>query len=201
MKIKDRIEALFLASNRSLTLEDIHELLNINSKEEESEVINSIQKIQDEYRDKAYNLVEVSSGYRVQISHESAEDIAKLWEVKPLKLSRATLETLSIIAYMQPVTRGDIEDIRGVNVATNIIKLLIDQGWIKIKGYRDVPGRPALFITTQKFLDDFSMKNLEELPVLPDLPEIENISPELTLQDDSIEQEAPKILEKNFQNI
>ena len=192
MKIKDRIETLFLASNRSLTLEDIHELLNINSKEEESEVINSIQKIQDEYRDKAYNLVEVSSGYRVQISHESAEDIAKLWEVKPLKLSRATLETLSIIAYMQPVTRGDIEDIRGVNVATNIIKLLIDQGWIKIKGYRDVPGRPALFITTQKFLDDFSMKNLEELPVLPDLPEIENISPELTLQDDSIEQEAPK---------
>ena len=192
MKIKDRIEALFLASNRSLTLEDIYELLNINSKEEESEVINSIQQIQDEYRDKAYDLVEVSSGYRVQISHESAEDITKLWEVKPLKLSRATLETLSIIAYMQPVTRGDIEDIRGVNVATNIIKLLIDQGWIKIKGYRDVPGRPALFITTQKFLDDFSMKNLEELPVLPDLPEIENISPELTLQDDSIEQEAPK---------
>ena len=192
MLIKDRVEALFLASNRSLTLEDIHELLNIESKEDESEVINSIQQLQDEYKDKAYNLIEVSSGYRVQISHESAEDIAKLWEVKPLKLSRATLETLSIIAYMQPVTRGDIEDIRGVNVATNIIKLLIDQGWIKIKGYRDVPGRPALFITTQKFLDDFSMKSLDELPVLPDLPEIENISPELTLQDDSIEQEAPK---------
>ena len=192
MKIKDRIEALFLASNRSLTLEDIHELLNIESKEDESEVINSIQQLQDEYKDKAYDLIEVSSGYRVQISHESAEDIAKLWEVKPLKLSRATLETLSIIAYTQPVTRGDIEDIRGVNVATNIIKLLIDQGWIKIKGYRDVPGRPALFITTEKFLDDFSMKSLDELPVLPDLPEIENISPELTLQDDSIEQEAPK---------
>ena len=192
MKIKDRIEALFLASNRSLTLEDIHELLNIESKADESEVINSIQQLRDEYKDKAYDLIEVSSGYRVQISHESAEDIAKLWEVKPLKLSRATLETLSIIAYIQPVTRGDIEDIRGVNVATNIIKLLIDQGWIKIKGYRDVPGRPALFITTQKFLDDFSMKSLDELPVLPDLPEIENISPELTLQDDSIEQEAPK---------
>ena len=192
MKIKDRIEALFLASNRSLTLEDINELLNLNSKEDESEVINSIQQLQDEYKDKAYDLIEVSSGYRVQINHESSEDIAKLWEVKPLKLSRATLETLSIIAYMQPVTRGDIEDIRGVNVATNIIKLLIDQGWIKIKGYRDVPGRPALFTTTQKFLDDFSMKNLSELPALPDLPEIENISPELTLQDDSIEQESPK---------
>jgi segregation and condensation protein B len=92
---------------------------------------------------------------------------------------------------MQPVTRGDIEDIRGVNVATNVIKILMDQGWIKIKGYRDVPGRPALFITTQKFLDDFSMKTLDDLPVLPNLPEIDNISPELKLQEDAVEHEAP----------
>ena len=96
--------------------------------------------------------------------------------------SKATLETLSIIAYMQPVTRGDIEDIRGVNVATNVVKLLIDQGWIKIKGYRDVPGRPALFITTNKFLDDFSMKDLEDLPKLPELPDPIDISPELALE-------------------
>ena len=94
--------------------------------------------------------------------------------------------------YMQPVTRGDIEDIRGVNVATNVIKLLLDQGWIKIKGYRDVPGRPALFITTQKFLDDFAMKTLSDLPELPDLPEIESITPELSLQNEPAEQEAPK---------
>ena len=192
MEIKERIEALFLASNRPLKIDDIYELLNITTKEDQSKAINSIQKLKDDYKDKAYDLVEVSSGYRIQLVQESSEDIARLWEVKPLKLSKATLETLSIIAYMQPVTRGDIEDIRGVNVATNIIRLLIDQGWIKIKGYRDVPGKPALFVTTQKFLDDFSMKNLDELPVLPDLPEIENISPELTLQDDSIEQEAPK---------
>ena len=192
MEIKERIEALFLASNRPLKIDDIYELLNITTKEDQSKAINSIQKLKDDYRDKAYDLIEVSSGYRIQLVQEASEDIARLWEVKPLKLSKATLETLSIIAYMQPVTRGDIEDIRGVNVATNIIRLLIDQGWIKIKGYRDVPGKPALFVTTQKFLDDFSMKNLDELPVLPDLPEIENISPELTLQDDSIEQEAPK---------
>ena len=192
MEIKERIEALFLASNRPLKIDDIYELLNITTKEDQSKAIKSIQKLKDDYKDKAYDLVEVSSGYRIQLVQESSEDIARLWEVKPLKLSKATLETLSIIAYMQPVTRGDIEDIRGVNVATNIIRLLIDQGWIKIKGYRDVPGKPALFVTTQKFLDDFSMKNLDELPVLPDLPEIENISPELTLQDDSIEQEAPK---------
>lgn len=107
-----------------------------------------------------------------------------MWEVKPLKLSRATLETISIIAYMQPVTRGDIEEIRGVSVATSVVKLLIDQGWTKIKGYRDVPGRPALFITTQKFLDDFSLKSLSELPELPNLPDVLSIDPELSLQND-----------------
>ncbi len=107
-----------------------------------------------------------------------------MWEVKPLKLSRATLETISIIAYMQPVTRGDIEEIRGVSVATSVVKLLIDQGWAKIKGYRDIPGRPALFITTQKFLDDFSLKSLSELPELPNLPDVLSIDPELSLQND-----------------
>ena len=94
---------------------------------------------------------------------------------------------------MQPVTRGDIEEIRGVAVATNVIKLLIDQGWIKIKGYRDVAGRPALFITTQKFLDDFSMKSISDLPVLPELPDIPNISPELSLEDEAKEQPTQEI--------
>ena len=192
MDIKKRTEALLLAANRALSVKDIVELLEIESAKEESEVLSAVVSLQGDYEDKPYDLVEVSSGYRIQLSHDYSKDIAKLWEVKPLRLSRATLETLSIITYMQPVTRGDIEDIRGVNVATNVIKVLMDQGWIKIKGYRDVPGRPALFITTQKFLDDFSMKTLGDLPVLPDLPEIENISPELSLQEDAIEQEAPK---------
>ena len=192
MDIKKRTEALLLAANRALSVKDIVELLEIQSAREESEVLSAVISLQGDYEDKPYDLVEVSSGYRIQLNQDYSNDIAKLWEVKPLRLSRATLETLSIITYMQPVTRGDIEDIRGVNVATNVIKVLMDQGWIKIKGYRDVPGRPALFITTQKFLDDFSMKTLDDLPVLPDLPEIENISPELSLQEDAIEQEAPK---------
>ena len=192
MDIKKRTEALLLAANRALSVKDIVELLEIQSAREESEVLSAVISLQGDYEDKPYDLVEVSSGYRIQLNQDYSKDIAKLWEVKPLRLSRATLETLSIITYMQPVTRGDIEDIRGVNVATNVIKVLMDQGWIKIKGYRDVPGRPALFITTQKFLDDFSMKTLDDLPVLPDLPQIENISPELSLQEDAIEQEAPK---------
>ena len=192
MDIKQRLEAMLLASNRPLKISDFLELLELES-EDEARVVAALYELQDEYKERPINLVEVSSGFRVQIDQAFSNDIAKLWEVKPLKLSKTTLETLSIIAYMQPVTRGDIEEIRGVAVATNVIKLLIDQGWIIIKGYRDVAGRPALFITTQKFLDDFSMKSISDLPVLPELPDIPNISPELSLEDEAKEQPTQEI--------
>ena len=192
MDIKQRLEAILLASNRPLKISDFLELLELES-EDEARVVAALYELQDEYKERSLNLVEVFSGFRVQIDQAFSEDIAKLWEVKPLKLSKTTLETLSIIAYMQPVTRGDIEEIRGVAVATNVIKLLIDQGWIKIKGYRDVAGRPALFITTQKFLDDFSMKSISDLPVLPELPDIPNILPELSLKDEATEQPTQEI--------
>jgi segregation and condensation protein B len=192
MDIKQRLEAILLASNRPLKVSDFLELLELES-DNEAKVIAALYELQDEYKERSLNLVEVSSGFRVQIDQAFSEDIAKLWEVKPLKLSKTTLETLSIIAYMQPVTRGDIEEIRGVAVATNVIKLLIDQGWIKIKGYRDVAGRPALFITTQKFLDDFSMKSISDLPALPELSDIPNISPELSLKDEATEQPTQEI--------
>jgi len=190
--IKQRLEAILLASNRPLKISDFLELLELEP-EDEARVVAALYELQDEYKERSLNLVEVFSGFRVQIDQAFSEDIAKLWEVKPLKLSKTTLETLSIIAYMQPVTRGDIEEIRGVAVATNVIKLLIDQGWIKIKGYRDVAGRPALFITTQKFLDDFSMKSISDLPVLPELPDIPNILPELSLKDEATEQPTQEI--------
>ena len=192
MDIKQRLEAMLLASNRPLKISDFLELLELES-QDEAKVVAALYELQDEYKERSINLVEVSIVFRVQIDQAFSNDIAKLWEVKPLKLSKTTLETLSIIAYMQPVTRGDIEEIRGVAVATNVIKLLIDQGWIKIKGYRDVAGRPALFITTQKFLDDFSMKSISDLPVLPELPDIPNISPELSLEDEATEQPIQEI--------
>tara|TARA_B100000927_G_scaffold58403_2_gene45291 strand:+ start:47653 stop:48234 length:582 start_codon:yes stop_codon:yes gene_type:complete len=193
MSIKNRVEAILLASNRPLNQKDLLELMEIHSSEDESQVMSAIYELQKDYEGRAMNLIEVSSGYRIQINDIHSEDVAKLWEAKPLRLSKATLETLSIIAYMQPVTRGDIEDIRGVSVATSVIKLLIDQGWIKIKGYRDVPGRPALFISTEKFLDDFSLKSISDLPSLPELPELQNITPELTLQDEEQEHPAQEI--------
>lgn len=193
MSVKNRVEAILLASNRPLNQKDLLELMGIHSSEDESQLMSAIYELQKDYEGRAMNLIEVSSGYRIQINDIHSEDVARLWEAKPLRLSKATLETLSIIAYMQPVTRGDIEDIRGVSVATSIIKLLIDQGWIKIKGYRDVPGRPALFISTEKFLDDFSLKYISDLPSLPELPELQNITPELTLQDEEQEQPAQEI--------
>ena len=193
MSIKNRVEAILLASNRPLNQKDLLELMEIHSSEDESQLMSAIYELQKDYEGRAVNLIEVCSGFRIQINDIHSEDVAKLWEAKPLRLSKATLETLSIIAYMQPVTRGDIEDIRGVSVATSVIKLLIDQGWIKIKGYRDVPGRPALFILTEKFLDDFSLKSISDLPSLPELPELQNITPELTLQDEEQEQPAQEI--------
>ena len=193
MSVKNRVEAILLASNRPLNQKDLLELMGIHSSEDESQLMSAIYELQKDYEGRAMNLIEVSSGYRIQINDIHSEDVARLWEAKPLRLSKATLETLSIIAYMQPVTRGDIEDIRGVSVATSVIKLLIDQGWIKIKGYRDVPGRPALFISTEKFLDDFSLKYISDLPSLPELPELQNITPELTLQDEEQEQPAQEI--------
>jgi len=182
--LKDRVEAILFSANRPLSLNNLIDLFEVEDEEKKSKIISALFQVKKDYEGKAVELIEVASGYRFQIKQDFSEDVAKLWEVKPLKLSRATLETISIIAYMQPVTRGDIEEIRGVSVATSVVKLLIDQGWAKIKGYRDVPGRPALFITTQKFLDDFSLKSLSELPELPNLPDILSIDPELSLQND-----------------
>jgi len=189
--LKDRVEAILFSANRPLSLNNLIDLFEVEDEEKKSKIISALFQVKKDYEGKAVELIEVASGYRFQIKQDFSEDVAKLWEVKPLKLSRATLETISIIAYMQPVTRGDIEEIRGVSVATSVVKLLIDQGWAKIKGYRDVPGRPALFITTQKFLDDFSLKSLSELPELPNLPDILSIDPELSLQND-VDAERPK---------
>ena len=182
--LKDRVEAILFSANRPLSLNNLIDLFEVEDEEKKSKIISALFQVKKDYEGKAVELIEVASGYRFQIKQDFSEDVAKLWEVKPLKLSRATLETISIIAYMQPVTRGDIEEIRGVSVATSVVKLLIDQGWAKIKGYRDIPGRPALFITTQKFLDDFSLKSLSELPELPNLPDVLSIDPELSLQND-----------------
>ena len=117
-----------------------------------------------------------------QVRQELSEWVNRLWDEKPKKYSRALLETLALIAYRQPITRGDIEEIRGVSVSSEIIKTLLEREWVRVIGHRDVPGRPALYATTRQFLDHFSLKNLEELPTLNDIKDIEEINPELALE-------------------
>ena len=131
----------------------------------------------------------IASGYRLQVKQSLSQYIAKLWEEKPQKFSKATLETLSLIAYKQPITRGEIEEIRGVAVGTQLIRGLMERGWVKIVGRRDVPGRPSLYSTTKEFLDYFGLQHLRELPELPSLPDLTSIEHELPIDepDESID--------------
>lgn len=130
---------------------------------------------------RGYELKRTGSGYRFQVRQELSQWVNKLWDEKPKKYSRALLETLALIAYRQPITRGDIEEIRGVSVSSEIIKSLLEREWVRVVGHRDVPGRPALYATTKQFLDYFSLKSLEQLPALNEIKDIEEINPELAL--------------------
>ena len=135
-------------------------------------------------------LKRVSSGYRMQVKQSLSTYIAKLWEEKPQRYSKATLETLALIAYRQPITRGEIEQIRGVSVGTQLIRGILERGWIKIVGQRDVPGRPSLYATTKEFLDYFGLQHLRELPGLPDLPDVDSLDMELPLEEEQKEVES-----------
>jgi segregation and condensation protein B len=127
----------------------------------------------------------VSSGYRLQVRQTLSSYVAKLWEERPQRFSKATLETLALIAYRQPITRGEIEEIRGVTIGTQLMRGLMERGWVKIVGQRDVPGRPSLYSTTKEFLDYFGLQHLRELPELPDLPDLQSLDMELPLEADN----------------
>lgn len=171
------VEGAIFAAGAPLSPQDI---IKMFEEEEDKPAIGDVRKaieqLQKGYEKRGINLVEVASGYRFQVSDKVAPYIAKSSEEKPARYSRALLETLALIAYRQPITRGEIEDIRGVVVSTNIIKTLDEQEWIRVVGYKDVPGKPALYATTKMFLDHFGLKSLEELPPLSELKAIETIN-------------------------
>ena len=169
------IEALLFSSSRPLNEKEILSAFDLRSPPTSSEIKEALRSIEEKYSENSIELVKVASGYRLRIRQEYSSWVAKLWEAKPQKYSRALLETLALIAYKQPITRGEIEEVRGVSVSSQIIRTLLDRSWIKVVGYRDVPGRPALFSTTKDFLDDL---NLSKLSDLPELPEIQNIPEE-----------------------
>ncbi|MFP5357677.1 MAG: SMC-Scp complex subunit ScpB [Gammaproteobacteria bacterium] len=163
------LEALLLASEQPLSLDQLQRLLAAEQEIGRKELRAALELLADSLQGRAAELQEVASGFRIQVRREYAGWVARLWQEKPPRLSRALLETLAIICYQQPVTRGEVEDIRGVTLSPNIIRTLLERGWIREVGVKEVPGRPALFGTTQQLLDDLNLRSLDDLPSLPEV--------------------------------
>ncbi|WP_018692820.1 SMC-Scp complex subunit ScpB [Algicola sagamiensis] len=170
-EIKPIIEAALFVANRPLSIDALQRSVLEPFGLNRAEVRAVLTELETDYTGRGVQLVEVASGFRFQAKSDYATILSRLWEEKVPKYSRATLETLSLIVYRQPITRGEIEEIRGVSVGSNIIKSLLERNWIKIVGHKEVPGRPALYATTQVFLDDFAIQSIADLPPLPELNE------------------------------
>jgi len=189
------IEAALLSASRPLTIEEIQRLFPKDQTPGKEDIKETLDEIEELCTNRGVELKRVSSGYRMQVKQSLSEYIAKLWEEKPQKYTKATLETLALIAYRQPITRGEIEEIRGVSVGTQLIRGILERGWIKIVGQRDVPGRPSLYATTKEFLDYFGLQHLRELPDLPDLPDVNSLDMELPLEEEKEQTESQSELQ------
>ena len=176
------VEGALLSAGKPLTIVDLAALFEDHERPAPESLREALQIIAERCAGRGFELREVASGFRFQVVQEVAPWIARMWEERPQRYSRALLETLSLIAYRQPITRGDIEDIRGVAVASNIMKTLLEREWVRIVGHKDVPGRPAMFATTRKFLDYFNLKNLEDLPALSEIRDLDSMNAELSLE-------------------
>lgn len=166
------VEALLLSSSRPLSEVEILKAFENDRQIDIGDIKAALESLKQFYSDRSIELVKVANGFRLKARQEYSSWIAKLWETKPQKYSRAMMETLALIAYKQPITRGEIEEVRGVSVSSQIIRNLMDRGWIKVVGHRDVPGRPSLLSTTKDFLDDLNLRKLSDLPNLPDIGNI-----------------------------
>ena len=180
-QLKNIIEAILLGAGRPLTIDQLLAMFDEQQKPERSAIREAVTALQGEYERRGIALVQIGSGYRIQIRETMQPWVAHLWEEKPARYSRALLETLSLIAYRQPITRGEIEEVRGVSVSTTIMKTLLEREWVHVIGHRDVPGRPAMYGTTKKFLDYFSLKSLSELPSLAEVRDLSAIGKDLEL--------------------
>lgn len=177
--LKHILEAALLAAGRPLSLDDMLKLFPESDLPEKTALRDALSALGEDYTGRGLEVAEVASGFRIQVKQTMEKWVCRLWEEKPPKYSRALLETLALIAYRQPITRGEIEDIRGVSVSTSIMKTLQEREWIRVVGHRDVPGRPAMYGTTREFLDYFNLKSLENLPSLAELRDIDSINAEL----------------------
>lgn len=180
-KLKNIVEAALLAAQQPLTVAMLAALFAEEEAVTHSELAQALEALAQECAGRGVELVEVASGFRYQVREDVHPWVARLWSERQTRYSRALLETLALIAYRQPITRGEIEQIRGVSVASSIMRTMEEREWIRVVGYRDVPGKPALFGTTRNFLDYFNLKSLDQLPTLAEIRDLEDIEPQLTL--------------------
>lgn len=182
-EIKHFVEAALLAAGRPLSLDQIRGLFDDRSVPDKREIRRAIAALTEDCEARGLTVAEVASGFRIQVKAAMAERLSRLWEQRPPRYSRALFETLALVAYRQPITRGEIEEIRGVSVSSNIVRTLMERDWVRIVGHRDVPGRPAMFGTTRGFLDYFGLKKLDDLPPLAELADWESLRVQLPLPD------------------
>jgi segregation and condensation protein B len=178
-QLKRILEALIMASSTPLNLDRMLAVFPEDQQPDQNFLRETLVALAEDYANTSLELKEVSSGFRFQVRKDYAEWVSKLWEEKPARYSRALLETLALVAYKQPITRGEIEKIRGVSVNTQIMKTLLEREWVTIVGHRDVPGKPAIYATTRQFMDYFNLKSLEDLPPLAEIRDLDQLNGEL----------------------
>ena len=181
-KLNEILEALLLSASRPINIDEMVKVFD-DPKPSKDDIRSALNQLDEDCIERGIELKQVASGYRLQVKQNLSAYVAKLWEERPQKFSKATLETLSLIAYKQPITRGEIEEIRGVTVGTQLMRGLMERGWVKIIGQRDVPGRPSLYATTKEFLDYFGLQHLRELPELPSLPDLNSLELQLPIEE------------------
>lgn len=179
--VRNIVEAALMAAGRPLSIDGLLALFGDEARPERAQVRAALNALSELYQDRGIQLAEVASGFRIQVREEMSDWLSRLWQERPPRYSRALMETLALIAYRQPITRGEIEDVRGVAVSTNIVRTVMERGWVRVVGHRDVPGKPAMFGTTREFLDYFGLKRLEELPSLAELRDLDSLNVELEL--------------------
>jgi segregation and condensation protein B len=181
-ELKNILQAVIMASSTPMTIDKLLAVFPENAQPERDEIRNALQAIEEDCNDKSFELKQVSSGYRFQVKKDYSDYVSRLWEERPARYSRALLETLALVAYRQPITRAEIEGVRGVSVSSTIMKTLLEREWVKVVGHRDVPGKPAIYATSKNFLDYFNLKSLEDLPPLAELRDLDKINEELELR-------------------
>ena len=181
-QLQNILEAALLAAGQPLSPAQLAALFSDDERPPKGEISRALEQLRVDCSNRGIELKKVASGYRLQVKQEYNEWVSRLWKERPPRYSRALLETIALIAYRQPITRGEIESVRGVSVSTNIIRTLQEREWIRVVGHRDVPGKPALFGTTNTFLDSFDLQNLDDLPTLAEIRDMENLEPELQLE-------------------